>query len=187
MNIICGECGGGFVARGASGRTPTYCGSRCRQRAYRARKAVKGFDRLVAVSAGRWVRAEGKRPLTVRGYGASSTDPGTWSTYREVCESTAGDGYGVMLGAWDGQAIGLGCHDLDDCFNEVGVLRQWARDVLATIDPVFIEVSMSGRGLHAFVMVEPGRGSRRGMPNGGGHEVYRQQRFIRVTGSEWKS
>lgn len=102
-------------------------------------------------------------------------DPGTWSSFAAVRASSAGDGYGVMLGG------GLGCYDLDKCIVD-GVLSDTARQMVADIpEPVvFIERSMSGTGLHVFVRAEEGPGRRRP-----GFERYTRDRFIRVTGDTY--
>lgn len=121
-----------------------------------------------------WVRAAGKRPVTVSGSPASSTDQKTWSSFTEVVKSTAGDGFGVMLGD------GLGCWDLDHCL--VGSdLEVWARAVLADIEaPLWVERSVSGTGIHVFVAAPEARGFKRGNV-----EFYSRQRFIRVTGDRY--
>ncbi|TYR16742.1 DNA primase [Corynebacterium urealyticum] len=126
-------------------------------------------DALTARRA--WVRADGKRPITASGAPASSTDASTWADYAEV-QSGAGDGFGVMLGG------GLGCYDLDGCLVD-GQLVPWAEAVLDGIaEPiVYVEVSMSGSGVHVFVEAEESPGYRRG-----GVERYTRGRFIRMTG-----
>jgi len=126
------------------------------------------------IASRRWVRADGKRPITITGAPASSTDPSTWSTYPEVLASSAGDGYGVMLGD------GLACWDLDHCLDR-GELAPWAREVLASIDsPLWVERSMSGEGLHVFVAGTEERGRRTH-----GVEYYARARFIRFTGDRF--
>ena len=98
-------------------------------------------------SRARWVRHDArKRPLTASGGPASVTDSSTWSTYAEAARSPHGTGLGIVLGD------GLGCIDLDHCI-EGGVLAPWAAEVLDEWRDraVFIEVSMSGTGLHLFV------------------------------------
>lgn len=121
-----------------------------------------------------WVRADGKRPIAVEGAPASSTDPSSWSSFAEVRASRVGDGFGVMLGG------GLGCWDLDHCLDS-GKLALWAREVLDGIcSPVWVERSVSGTGLHVFVLADEGRGFRRG-----GVEFYSRHRFIRVTGDRF--
>ena len=163
----CEVCGREFEWSGR-GRRPTACGQRCRKRRSRARVAVP-------VSEGRWVRADGKRPITVSGRPASSTDPSTWSSFVAVQASRAGDGFGVMLGG------GLACHDLDHALGD-GVLKPWAREVLDGIRErvLFAEVSVSGEGLHVFVEAPEGPGRRRSVGDGG-HEFYSRARFIRTT------
>lgn len=156
-----------------AGRSRRFCSARCRQAACRARKAERT---PAGLSEGRWTRADGKRPVTVTGRSASSTDPSTWSTFAEVQASSAGDGFGVMLGGGH-----LACHDLDHALDG-GVLKPWAREVLDGItEPVlFVEVSVSGEGLHVFVDAPEGPGSKRKVGDGG-HEFYSQGRFIRTT------
>lgn len=122
-----------------------------------------------------WCRHYGKRPFTVDGYPASSTDPGTWSTYTEARASHLGDGLGIMLGN------GLACWDLDHCFDPLGVLEPWAQAVVdGARRVVWVERSLSGDGLHVFVRAAEGPGSRTG-----GIEFYSRARFIVVTGDRW--
>jgi primase-polymerase (primpol)-like protein len=114
-----------------------------------------------------WVRAAGKRPVRVDGRPASSTRPDTWAGFADVLASTAGDGFGIMLGG------GLGCYDFDH------VSDAEARALVASIpEPVvFAERSVSGRGVHVFVLADEGPGTRRGNV-----ERYTRGRFVRVTG-----
>ena len=170
--LKCESCGEEFGRRGARGRVPRFCSGRCRVRAHRA----GGPSALKARTVGRWVRAAGKRPLQVSGRWASSTNPGTWSSFDDV-QVGPGDGFGVMLGG------GVGVYDLDSCFTEGGELSDWARGVLVGItEPVlFVERSVSGRGLHVFIEAEEGPGSRVSVPGGGGVERYSKSRFIRTT------
>lgn len=168
----CSVCGREFAWSGR-GRRPVTCGQRCRKRRSRAVRPVE------SLSEGRWTRCEGKRPVTVTGRSASSTDPSTWSTFAEVQASTAGDGFGVMLGG------GLACHDLDHALAG-GELKPWAREVVESITErvLFAEVSVSGEGLHLFVEAPEGPGSRRPVGDGG-HEFYSRARFIRTTLNKW--
>lgn len=125
-------------------------------------------------SARRWVRATGKRPVTTSGAPASSTNPNTWASFKSI-QRGAGDGYGVMLGD------GLACWDLDHCFTG-GVLEPWAADILSSIaSPLWVEVSVSGSGLHVFVESPEAPGTRNGNV-----EFYSRERFIRVTGVRYE-
>ena len=145
-----------------------FCSTRCRVAAHRRQRAFPA----AMTSEDRWVRADGKRPVTVAGRAASSTNSRTWSSHAAVCESKAGDGMGVMLGG------GLGCWDLDGCLIG-GQLTDEARQIIdATAAPIlFTEVSVSGRGLHVFT-AEPESKAAQGA--WGGH--YSFGRFILTTG-----
>ncbi|WP_319054094.1 bifunctional DNA primase/polymerase [Streptomyces europaeiscabiei] len=122
-----------------------------------------------------------KVPLTVDGRAASSTDPRSWSTYREAARSTAGAGLGFVL---DGD--GIVCLDLDHVVRPDGSLVGWAAELLAGLPPTYIEVSPSGTGLHVFGFGRlPGRGRRWARGEGTGLEVYADGRFVTVTGARW--
>lgn len=122
-----------------------------------------------------WVRADGKRPIRCDGSAASSTNRSTWTSYRDVLASSAGDGFGIMLGD------GLGCIDLDHCLNG-RTLSPEATDAIAAItEPiVWVERSMSGTGLHVFIRADEAPGWKRGSV-----ERYTRARFIRVTGDRF--
>lgn len=76
---------------------------------------------------------------------------------------------------------GLACWDLDHCLVG-GVLTDAARTVVESIaDPLFVEVSQSGEGLHVFVAAPEGPASKRP-----GVEFYSRDRFIALTGVVWK-
>lgn len=165
MDKRCDWCGGGMllVRRGAR-----FCSTRCRVASHRAGPTFPD----AMTSEARWVRADGKRPITVAGRAASSTDQSTWSSFADVSASKAGDGMGVMLGG------GLACWDLDGALVD-GTLTNRHREIVDAIAvPVlFVEVSVSGRGIHIFT-AEPESRSHQGA--WGGH--YSHSRFIRTTG-----
>ena len=116
----------------------------------------------------RWVRAVGKRPIRPDGRAASSTAPDTWSSFAEV-QRGAGDGSGVMLGG------GLAVFDLDHCFDGKR-LTEWAAAVVEAIDdPIYVERSVSGEGLHVFVEAPEGPGCVTDR-----FEFYSRRRFIRL-------
>ena len=170
--MICEWCETELPRTVKPGRSRRFCTARCRQAACRARRAERPSAGL---PEGRWTRCVGKRPVTVTGRSASSTDPSTWSTFAEVQASSVGDGFGVMLGG------GLGCHDLDHALED-GELKSWARDILDGIAErvLYSEVSVSGEGLHVFVEASEGPG-RKNQVGDGGHEFYSRARFIRTT------
>ena len=74
---------------------------------------------------------------------------------------------------------GIGCYDLDNAIDN-GVVKSWARDVIDAIaEPVvYVEKSVSGRGLHVFVGLAEQRGTRRSVGDGS-VEKYSYGRFIR--------
>lgn len=112
----------------------------------------------------------------VDGRPASTVNKRTWSRYADV-QSGAGDGLGFMVGG------GVGCIDLDGCLDEDGrLVGEVARRVLDANPGGYVEVSMSGRGLHLFGLLDEGPGVRRP-----GVEVYSRARFIRVTGRTWRA
>lgn len=172
----CEVCG---VAMNLKRRGARTCSARCRQRL--ARRSVFPAD---MVGADRWMRwrlvvvdgRERKVPIRADGTGcASSTDPASWSSFREASRSRVGRGLGFALGA------GIGCWDFDHCLTD-GVLDEEVRVLVEAIrDPLFIEVSQSGEGLHVFVAVPEGPASVRP-----GVEFYARDRFIALTGKVWR-
>lgn len=152
-----------------------YCSGRCRVAVHRRKPPKPPFPHEM-VERSTWVRAEGKRPLMASGGYASSTDPATWSTYSEAKEGHCGDGLGFMLGG------GIGCVDLDGSLID-GKLTTLARRHIRMISErvIFCEVSQSGRGVHIFIEAPESKGTCRP-----GYERYTRDRFIRVTGNEFK-
>ena len=165
MPRTCEYCSEPLPTRAGPGRVARFCpGSRCRVAAHRANKLPK------AMEGRRWGRAAGKRPLTVDGRSASTTQRSTWSTYQDVRASKVGNGFGVMLGG------GLGCYDLDHVTDE-----QVAEFVAKVPEPVvLVERSMSGDGAHVFVEAPEGPGTKR-VVDGVSVERYTRARFIRTT------
>jgi len=83
-------------------------------------------------------------------------------------------GLGFVLGD------GIGCWALDHCLVD-GKLEPWAADVIAGItDPICIERSQSGEGVHIFVYAEEGPGRK--IRDGRNIEFYSVGRYIDVTG-----
>lgn len=176
MELQCVHCESTFMANGSRGRTPRYCSARCRKAASRSRSKMeyRKFPSAM-LEAARWTRADGKRPITPAGMPASSTNDATWSNFDDV-QSGSGDGFGFMLGD------GFACLDLDNCFSSEGRLKTVAAAIVSDNPGAFIERSVSGRGLHIFGLLPPGRGRRMS-----GVEVYSTARFIRTTGDVYQS
>ena len=153
-----------------------YCSSKCRVAAHRRQPPAE----LRALD--RWVRFEkSKRPITVTGTAASSTNTSTWSTFDEAQGTTIGAGFGFVL-----NGDGIVCVDLDHCI-EHGRLLPWAADLLATCPATFIELSVSGIGLHGWGRGDVTRGRKVTLEDGGGIEVYGTSRYIAVTGRRWST
>lgn len=173
----CGHCGKSIAGKRADAK---WCSVSCRVMAGRARKRFPAE----MTSADRWVRYKlaprkngklAKVPIQLDGRNASSTDSTTWTSFKAVQASSVGDGLGWVLGN------GIGCLDLDDCFDDAGRLSPLALSVVSEHRDraVLIERSLSGRGVHIFVPMEAGAGMVRA-----GIEVYPPDsgRFIAVTG-----
>lgn len=148
-----------------------FCSGRCRVSHHR-------FKALPAemVTATRWVRHDAsKRPLSATdGVSAGWQLPGAWTTYAEAKKSPYGVGLGFVLGG------GFGCWDLDHCIVD-GELLPWAREVIAGIaDPLWVERSMSGDGVHVFVRSDEGDAVK--IRDGRNIEFYSKDRYIAVTG-----
>ena len=170
MRITCGHCGREFAPK-ATGRTPRYCATSCRVAAHRARPRIPAE----LTSRARWVRRDGKRPITVEGRPASTTSSSTWSTYAAAKRATAGDGLGFVLGD------GIACLDLDHCLVD-GVPNEAAREVLARVPGAYVEISPSGDGLHVWGTAPEQPGRKRP-----GIEAYSVGRYITVTGDVFQA
>jgi primase-polymerase (primpol)-like protein len=116
-----------------------------------------------------------KVPLTTTGRAASSTNPGTWTTYSEAAASKAGVGVGFVL-----NGDGLACLDLDHCLED-GKPTPAARRFLYKLPRTYIEVSPSGTGLHVWGFAEVPTG-RHVTVDGLSVEVYGRGRYLTVTG-----
>jgi primase-polymerase (primpol)-like protein len=124
-------------------------------------------------SLDRWVtHSAAKVPLTTRGRPASATEPRSWSPYEAVRELPR---KGFVL---DGD--GIVCLDLDHCLVG-GVLTERAAEILARCPSTYVEVSLSGDGLHVWGRGQVSTGRR--LP---GVEVYGAGRYIAVTGRRFK-
>ncbi|MFD3530277.1 bifunctional DNA primase/polymerase [Streptomyces sp. NPDC058664] len=155
-----------------------FCSTRCRMAAHRAAK--KDATPIELKTRDRWVRrAADKRPLTVAGMAASSTDSATWSAHTSAAASTAGVGLGFVLSDEDD----IVCIDLDHCLNPLtGRLAPWAAAVLRDAGTTYVEVSPSGDGLHIWGRADLRQGRRIRRPDGTAVEIYGTGRYIAMTG-----
>lgn len=74
---------------------------------------------------------------------------------------------------------GLGCYDLDNALED-GAVKPWACEAVAAISEpiIYVERSVSGRGLHVFVELAEQKGSCHAVGDGS-VEKYSYGRFIR--------
>jgi len=128
----------------------------------------------------RWVRRSStKVPITVAGMAASSTDPRTWSSYKEAATSAVGVGTGFVLSDVDDVV----CIDLDHCINTLtGRLAPWAAAIVNGAGATYVEVSPSGDGLHIWGHADVRHGRRIRRPDGTAVEIYGTGRYIAMTG-----
>ena len=169
------------VRVGGRGRPQRFCSDACRKRAARDRRLP-----VELTSRDRWVRwrlvERGGRltkvPAQTTGRAASSTDPGTWTTYERAAASAVGDGLGLVLGG------GVGCIDLDHVLDSRGRLLAAARRFVGSLPSTYCEVSPSGDGLHLWYLMGEAPGTVRTV-DGVSVETYSVGRYMTVTGRRW--
>jgi primase-polymerase (primpol)-like protein len=175
----CEYCGSSLLLLRSGAR---FCSTKCR--VYSARAGRIPVEMTEKARWMRWTPVQRgdkitKRPVTVTGKAASSTNPETWAAYSDAKSSTAGVGLGFALGE------GIGCIDLDHCIDN-GVVAGWAQEILDAAPATYVEVSQSGSGLHIFgyLAEAPGRNIRDGVRS---VEFYSAGRYIAVTGKRFES
>ena len=134
---------------------------------------MRGVDRWVGWNPVRRGNRWTKMPVQPSGVPASSTDPGTWSAFRDVL----GPRRGFVLGG------GFGCVDFDHVIDD-GVLDPVVAEWLEQCPATLIEVSPSGDGLHVWGFLPEGRG-RMFTKLGVSVEIYSVGRYVTVTGERW--
>lgn len=168
--MLCEICSSPAPA-GARGRKPRFCSGRCRLTAHRRKQFPTELIELP-----RWIRHKAKRPMTVGGFWASSTDANTWSTYESAKNSTHGDGLGFVL-----NGDGIICIDLDHCVENRKPNAQ-AKALIDSLPKTFIEISPSGTGLHIWGRAKIDKGFRFNV-DGLNVEIYPNGRFLTMTGN----
>ena len=175
---LCARCGGDMpITARTDART---CSTRCRVAAHR--EAKKRVFPVELTTRDRWVRrSTTKAPLTTVGTPASSTNPRSWSTYRNAAESVAGVGLGFVL-----NGDGIACLDLDHALAADGSPKPWAAEILRQAGDTYTEVSPSGDGLHVFGYADVRQGRRIRREGGYAVEVYGDGRYIAMTGQRFQ-
>lgn len=168
----CGHCGSGI---GLLRKDARFCSTKCRVAAHRAAKRAIPSE---LAERPRWVRwkpleRRGKAtkvPMTTAGRNASSTDPATWTTHAAATASAVGAGLGFVL-----NGDGIGVIDLDKCIDGDKV-ADWAKPIIEANAGTFMEVSVSGSGVHIWGMLPAGKGQK--IRDGRNIEIYSTGRYI---------
>ena len=122
---------------------------------------------------------------------AKADAPGTWNSFDRVVslwsepsKARPFDGIGFFFSE-DDPYTGL---DLDNALTGDGSLKPWAREIIDLLPPnAYVEISPSGKGLHAIVVgKKPGRRCRKKVHDGG-FEIYDRKRYFTITGVLFES
>ena len=117
---------------------------------------------------------------------SNAQDPATWLPYEVAAEyaRALGAGYGVGVVIYEG--CGLLCVDIDGCIGPGGMSPlavQLIRDARAHCPDVYVEISMSGRGVH-IIGPYSGEPPPHSTKNQEHHlELYTSRRYIALTGA----
>lgn len=135
-----------------------------------------------------------KVPYQVNGYHASSTNPNTWASLKEVLEAFHQGGYNG-IGYVFRKEDPLVFIDIDHCYDKFGIRSAVADEFVQALGigpDVYRERSQSGEGLHFIVwgkLPEPIRNGKK--VNGSyknsdlGIEFYDSARYVALTGNEF--
>lgn len=117
---------------------------------------------------------------------AKANDPSTWSTFTQV-ESVLNAGRGIGVGYFfddDDPFVGI---DIDHCVDRDGQLNQTALDFYKAFPNTYIELSMSGTGLHFIIQSKLPAwfvGSNSGGRKIDSVEFYQSKHYLALTGHE---
>jgi primase-polymerase (primpol)-like protein len=121
------------------------------------------------------VAAEDKRPLTIHGENASSTNPATWSKFDEVVVVARTEGLGIGFVLTPNEDLTVIDFDVKD---ETTQEQLDGFAMLINGLNSYTELSRSGRGVHVWVRGVVGAGCRKD-----GVELYDRDRFMICTGN----
>jgi len=99
-----------------------------------------------------------KIPYSIRGAKASSTDPSTWSTYKEAKEALRDNGFGSGIGIVftpDQTLLGI---DIDHVLEDSKIKHEKGDAIKSLIKEAktYTEISPSGTGLHLYLAISDG-------------------------------
>ncbi len=118
----------------------------------------------------RWTKV----PCNTNGSRINHLDSRNWLAFEQAFEAYqkgCADGIGILLGS------GLAGLDLDDCLDENGNLKQWAKGVTQLLPASYTELSPSSRGVKIFFHTGVEANRRKGLA-----ELYSSKRFFTITG-----
>jgi Primase C terminal 1 (PriCT-1) len=124
-----------------------------------------------------------KVPYQVNGKRADTTDPRTWATFEKALgawrrNSKRYAGIGFVFSKED-NLVGI---DLDDCLDEQGDLKDWARGIVERFSDTYMEISPSGSGLKMWACGSL-PSNLGGVKVGDGQvEMYNHSHYFTVTG-----
>ncbi len=140
-------------------------------------KVLSEYDKFILCDAN-------KRPISVwTQYFADPTNPCTWGSFDKALNlyKANPDKYAAIGYCLNDD--GVVCIDIDHCIGENGELNETAKEIISHIDnPTYIEVSMSGTGLHIFVKGHKNTDKCRKDDV----EVYSTKRYIAITAIPYK-
>jgi hypothetical protein len=125
----------------------------------------------------------------INGQPAATDDPATWNAYETVLNTYLAHrseyaGIGFVFSA-DDPFCGV---DLDDCLDESGRPKEWARPIIERLYDTYTEISPSGLGLKLFLRAKLyGPGIPKDPTAKYGFEMYDQRRFFTVTGRRFEN
>lgn len=123
-----------------------------------------------------------KVPLQRNGdFGANYNEPSAWRSFDEAIDEATrrgGMGVGFVFSSSD-NIVGV---DLDNAYDENGILHQWAREVVASFPHAYCEATPSGNGLHIVGYAGKVVGKTRVDLGGSGIERYSENRWFTFTG-----
>lgn len=123
---------------------------------------------------------ETKVPYSVRGHKASTTDPSTWSTFNEACETLVTGNYNG-LGVVMYKELECVFIDIDHCIDpDTGELSEDAEEILEFFPDTYAEISQSGEGIHIFALGSIPRDFKNSKA---GVEMYSSGRYCAFTGN----
>lgn len=128
------------------------------------------------------------KPKTVNGktkkvpvYPFTSTDAATWKMYDDICAQ-----YGPRVAFVAAEGDRMTMIDVDNCLNADGTVRDECKVLVADLLALrtYVEISVSGLGLHAFIRGTVVR-SRNVRTTFGGIEMYDRGRYFCLTGKQY--